>query len=214
MAKFEDLTGKRFGRLIVISRTENAGKRISWNCICDCGKEKVVTTGNLKGKTKSCGCMRAEMVTTSNITHGLSKKSEYSIWKAMISRCYRKTTSNFIHYGGRGITVCDEWKNSFEVFYSDMGDKPSEEHTLDRIDVNGNYEPFNCKWATKKEQARNRRIRSKTGVTGVSFNKRLNKYQAKIKVEGEEFYLGSFDTLEKATEARSKAEKEYWNKSS
>ena len=152
IGKYIDISNKRFGKLIALNVSHQVNKLYFWNCICDCGN-KLITSGNRLryGKTKSCGCI----VKTQN---GLSRSPSYRSWDAMIQRCYDKSVPHYERYGGRGISVCDRWKNSFLDFLKDMGDRP-EGKTLDRIDNNGNYEPLNCKWSTIKEQSSNKRPR-------------------------------------------------------
>jgi hypothetical protein len=161
-----DLTGKRFGELTVVRRD---GVRVYrsmsvplWKCVCDCGNETDVLGPDLRnGHTKSCGCRRNKNKST--LTHGLSKTREYCILRAMKDRCYNKKIKAYPYYGGRGISVCERWrvgdgvKSSVECFLEDMGPRPSISHSVERRDVDGNYEPSNCYWATQKEQCRNRR---------------------------------------------------------
>lgn len=160
------LVGMRVGRLVVLSDggVFKEGRKIPvrmFLCRCDCGNEKVVSGYSLR-KTKptsSCGCIVAELNAErcrSRATHGKSRTSEYVSWRAMLSRCYNENLSTYRLYGGRGIMVCDRWRNSFENFYADMGDKPSSSASLDRKDNDDNYCPENCRWADSYTQAINR----------------------------------------------------------
>ena len=156
--KFIDLTGKKFGRMTVIS-LNSKGKRTKWNCICDCGKKKIVDSYHLrKGKIVSCGCYSRETLKYYSITHGDSKSRLYNIWCGMKGRCYSKTNTTYKNYGGRGITICEEWLNNFENFKEwSLKNGYNEKLTIDRIDVDGNYEPSNCRWATPYMQSNNTR---------------------------------------------------------
>lgn len=166
--KLKDETGNRFGMLVVESRAPSTEKQCAmWNCKCDCGGNIVVSGGALRSENnKSCGCM---IKTSKYRTHGKTRSRAYSIWKMMKQRCCNPTTGTFKWYGGRGITVCQEWMR-FENFYRDMGDPP-EKYTLERIDVNGNYEISNCEWIPFSDQAKNTTRTVYVDVYGVRMTK-------------------------------------------
>lgn len=156
------MIGKTFHRWIVIryiGRTKEGFNVV--NCRCECGSVKDIQASSLtrkKSPSRSCGCLKLETHTTHGTTINQQKTPEYNTWLAMKQRCYTKSTIQFKDYGGRGIIVCERWINSFANFLADMGPRPSMKHSLDRYpDVNGNYEPSNCRWATSSEQHRNRR---------------------------------------------------------
>lgn len=159
MPKLIDLTGQQFGWLTVVARAENIGRQTAWLCKCDCGNMKIAQGWNLKsGQTASCGCKNKERPRTESITHGQSYTRLYTIWIGMKQRCHYHKHMHFKHYGGRGIVVCEEWKDNFEAFHDwAIQNGYSESLTIDRINVDGNYEPSNCRWATYSEQNKNRR---------------------------------------------------------
>lgn len=160
---FVDLCGCRFGMLTVLNRAEDhickgGQHKTMWLCRCDCGKETVVCTQSLKsGGTLSCGCYRQKRAKEGHTIHGGTGTRLYDIWTGMISRCYNKNNNRYDNYGGRGIIVCNEWKNSFEVF-RDWATKNgySDNLTIDRINVNGDYCPENCRWISPLEQSKNK----------------------------------------------------------
>jgi hypothetical protein len=154
-----DLSGDRYGRLIVTSFFGMiAGNRPEklWVCTCDCGNIIKVRQNNLRsGHTQSCGCYKEERISESNKKHGMRNCPEYAAWCSMKGRCLNPNNKKYPRYGGRGIAVCKRWLNSFEDFYLDVGKRPNSSYTLERINLDGNYCPENCKWATHAEQNRN-----------------------------------------------------------
>lgn len=168
MHKLIDMSGQRFGRLTVIRREGSRNKRALWHCICDCGNEITVIGKNLRnGNTKSCGCIQREKAASRLTTHGMRRTRLYKIWAGIKARCLRETEPGYIHYGGRGISVCEEWKNSFEAFRDwALSHGYSDDLSIDRIDVNGNYCPENCRWATDEEQKNNMRSNRKLTFNG------------------------------------------------
>jgi hypothetical protein len=181
--KHTDLTGMTFYRLVVIGLGErkvlaNGSTIKTWRCSCSCGKAVIVLTGDIvSGKTRSCGCYRADTTSARETTHGATRvdrgkpspTAEYRAWGAMIYRCESESGDRFAYYGGRGIYICKRWRGDFTAFRDDMGPKPSRKHSLDRMNNNGSYTcgkceecvargaPANCRWATWQEQARNKR---------------------------------------------------------
>lgn len=163
-----DMTGERYGRLLVVSRYRCRGAAM-WVVRCDCGTEKIVAGGSLRsGDTQSCGCLHKERTSAARTTHGATRGSRtdlYRIWRGIISRCTNPHLSRWPRYGGRGITVCDRWRHDFTAFAADMGPRPSPQHSIDRIDPDGHYTPGNCRWATALQQRHNRSTLSqKEGV--------------------------------------------------
>lgn len=172
--KYINIAGKRFGKLTAVKRAESRNGKTRWTCQCDCGNVTIVDYWNLKsGNTTSCGCVHRESIRT----HGEANSRLHGVWKNMKARCYYEGAEGYKNYGGRGISVCDEWRNSFEAFrnwaYSNGYDdsKPMKECTLDRIDANGNYCPENCRWVDFHTQALNKRKRKTRNVLCVETGK-------------------------------------------
>lgn len=184
----EDLTGRKFERLKVtgFSRDTLTNKgfiKLLWSCMCDCGNETLVQTSDLtSGHTKSCGCLNSNVTAERNLVHGLRKAPEYQVWQNMKERCYNQSNKYFENYGGRGIILEGTWQVSFSDFYNDMGPRPSNKHTIERVDVNGNYCKENCIWTDDYcLQAFNQRLRktNTSGRTGVHFSE--GKWNVRIK---------------------------------
>lgn len=208
MPKPRDLSGVTFGRLTAISHegwTVRSGTRFRmWRCLCECGQEITVTTGALTtGNTRSCGCLKRDETRQRRRTHGRSATTLYRIWQSMLARCGNPSKACFVDYGGRGISVCARWRESFESFISDMGERP-EGYTIERANNNGDYEPGNCVWVPRGVQNRNqrRRIDNASGATGVMRHRTTGKWHAFIGVAGKRLHIGVFDSFEAAAAAR------------
>lgn len=161
MGKIKNVIGEKYGRLTVISKSEHKDKNNHsyWNCVCECGNYTTVALHHLTGgRINSCGCLKSEKTIERSTIHGKTNTRMFHIWQGMKRRCYNENDKNYKYYGGRGITVCDEWRNNFTTFYNwAIENGYTDDLTIDRINNDGNYEPSNCRWVTMAQQNRNKR---------------------------------------------------------
>jgi len=168
MRKLIDLTGRKFNRWLVLKQIGVKENRRIWECICDCGAIKHLPT-SLVYIVKSCGCLQKEAAIASILKRGVKPyRTERRIWRGIRDRCINPKSTHYHDYGGRGIKMCDSWLHSFDNFIKDMGPRPSNKHTIERIENDGDYELGNCKWATRKQQANNRRSNRLFEYNGIS----------------------------------------------
>ena len=202
-----DRTGHVYHSLTVVDRAGNKGEKVLWNCICNCGGTTTATSSDLTtGNTRSCGCLRVETSRESLTTHGWSKTRLHRTWCGIKNRCQNANASDYSYYGGRGILMYQDWSDSFEVFKNwALVTGYTDTLTIERVDVNGNYCPENCTWVTQQVQTRNRRkTRRQTSskYIGVQWHKVQQKWIAMIMIDGKAIRIGTFDTEDKAKNAR------------
>lgn len=189
-----DLTGQRFGRLVVVGRADpplNKWRYAMWHCRCDCGRETDVSGHNLRRwLTTSCGCLRREHAADAHRTHGGTGSRLYNIWRTMRARCENPHNENYDYYGGRGITVCEEWHDFANFMQWAERTGYQENLTIDRIDVNEGYNPVNCQWATMHEQARNKR--SNVNITYHGITRCLSDWAATFGIDVGTLWLRVF----------------------
>ena len=211
-ANFKDISGIRFGITTAMFAMDkrSASGSIMWSCICDCGNEHVTSANNLRGgSAKSCGCYGKRRRLESTIRHGMSSSVIYHRWEQIIQRCTNQNSSGYDNYGGRGVTVCDEWL-SFDGFYLDMGDIPWVGATIDRIDNDNGYCKGNCEWADMSTQLTNQRSSNKHGWKGV--DKYGNKYRYRVVRKDKTYTKAGFDTAKDAGMAYIEKKKEIYNR--
>lgn len=212
MSKIQNIKGQKFGRLTALEYmyTEK-GKSSTWMCLCDCGKQFPVVLTSLKsGNTQSCGCLRLERVKEKNTTHSKCHTPEYHAWGNIIQRCTNPNSPEYKNYGSRGISVCSEWRDSFETFLKDMGPKQDKSLSIDRINNEDGYHKGNCEWRNSYAQAINKRdMKNLTvGIKNISYSERDNLYNVAIEREGKR-YRKSFKNLEDAVKWKEKTLKRH-----
>lgn len=202
--------GDKFNYLTIINEPKTKRKNTYVDCRCDCGAIRNIRLSRLlDGKTKSCGCKHKEYLRAKFTVHGRYFEPEYRVWTNMKKRCTDPRLAKWYST----ISVCERWLNSYDAFIQDVGRKPSDKHTLDRIDSTGNYEPANVRWVTMSTQSRNTKnhCTNKTGIRGVSWSKAKNKWRAAIYVHNKQKHVGYFDSIDDAKLARKEAEAKYWS---
>lgn len=182
--RIDDLTNRRFGNWFVLGYVGYYTSRTAWLCRCDCGVERIVAgCGLTTGKSTNCGCVR---YVNHFKKHGMTDSAEHRIWRGILTRCYNKNHHSYQDYGGRGITVCQRWRDSFQAFYDDMGPRPSPKHSINRINNNAGYEPDNCEWITNKEQSNNRRSNVLITLDGITLN--INQWADRLRIRPSTLY--------------------------
>lgn len=199
-----DLTGQTFGRLTVIAPHSCGERQMKYICQCECGNVKIIRSDSLlSGNTKSCGCLKEEqnkINLTANHSHKQSGTRLYGIWQGIKERCYNKHDARYHRYGGRGITVCDEWKNDFKAFYDwAVNNGYDEKLTINRIDNDGNYQPNNCRWSTVKEQCNNREtnIKITIGNSTRSLQEWCDIFEVDYKKINARYHRNGFESIDR-----------------
>lgn len=205
MGRLIDLNGRRFGRLLVVSRAGVNKHGVStWHCRCECGANCIAAGSDLRSSHKrSCGCLVAEAASMVNQSHGHTRfgrrTATYRVWRSMIARCTSPSMGSWPDYGGKGIKVCERWASSYEAFLGDMGERPAGA-TIDRIDCTADYEPNNCRWATPEQQSANRRRpkNNSSGEKNVSWIKACKRWRVAFTVNGRKVYFGHYESFNEA----------------
>jgi hypothetical protein len=189
-----DIEGQKFNRLLAIRESpERRDGKVVWEFLCDCGNTTYKPASQVKrGKCRSCGCLSVETSKRLHTKHGKGYTKTYRVWSSAKRRCTNPTDSDYEMYKGKGVVMCDRWLNSFENFYKDMGDRPSNNHQLDRIDPNGNYCPENCRWVEPTIQSRNQGKRRSCSSKYKGVHKFGNKWRASASINGRVTHLGLF----------------------
>jgi hypothetical protein len=179
--RIRDLTGRVFGRLHVVSYAgQTPTKQSLWLCRCECGNDKIVIASSLGRTTLSCGCYRRDRFIARRTKHGMEATKEYDAWQHAKDRCFNPRNTHYSYYGGRGITVCKEWRDDFAQFFADMGPCPDGDFVLDRIDTNGNYEKGNCRWTDRITQ--NRNVRRAIFITHEGQTLHIKEWSQRLKI--------------------------------
>lgn len=209
--KILDIKGKRFGKLIAIERVKNVKKKVSWKCLCDCGKETNVLTTNLtSNRIKSCGCLKNQKLIERSTKHNQRHTKLYEVWKTMKQRCSNPNHISYHNYGGRGIIVCDEWENNYQAFYEwSIKNGYKEGLSIDRINNDGNYEPSNCRWADRFTQNNNTRQNKPITINGVTktIHQWANEYNIPVNLVRNRIYILHWDIVKALTTPKNNASK-------
>lgn len=201
--KSKDLTSQRFGKLLVVKKAYCKNQKVYWQCICDCGNTTFVTTSNLRcNRIKSCGCLKVEQLIDRSSTHNKRYTKLYEVWKTIKQRCLNPKNKSYHNYGGRGIVVCKEWLNDYSSFYNwSMENGYKEGLTIDRINNNGNYEPSNCRWATRVVQCNNTRLNKYITINNEtkSLADWCRHYNISYSLVRQRIYISNWDVIKAIT---------------